>query len=94
MRLYCSCCFQALSHLTLVTQTFSWLFCVCVNARATLLWLLDVRNFLIQTHPPTRPPQKNGVYALRLGCARRANVALYVRENEGSSHSWTVGLLW
>lgn len=27
-------------------------------------------------------------------CARHVNVALYVRENEGSSHSWMVGLLW
>lgn len=47
--------------------------------------------------PPTQKNKKqSGRWSLRAMpwlCARHANVALYVRENEGSSHSWMVGLL-
>lgn len=51
MRLYCSCCFRcSLTHLTLVTQTLSWLF---LTAR-------ERASFFHHLHPPPpAPPPKN-----------------------------------
>lgn len=84
-----------LTHLTLVTQTLSWLLFFCGSWTCVILPPFIQHLHLHLHRPPASPlPKKHGVSALRRGCARRANVPLDVRENEGWSHSRTVGLPW
>lgn len=66
MRLYCSCCFPPLIHLTLVTQPFSWLFVYAIRG-------VVVRRRVRASFSPKKwamEPQRDGV--------RHVNVAVLV----------------